>query len=76
MSWSLALTAAALAGLGTWLAMDRSLTRILLGLGLWGHAAVLLLLVAGGRAGRSPIGVRRRAGRRRGWRTPWCRRCR
>lgn len=56
MSWSLALTAAALAGLGTWLAMDRSLTRILLGLGLWGHAAVLLLLVAGGRSGRSPIG--------------------
>jgi multicomponent Na+:H+ antiporter subunit C len=56
MSWSLALTAAALAGIGTWLAMDRSLTRILLGLGLWGHAAVLLLLVAGGRAGRSPVG--------------------
>ena len=56
MSWALAICAASLAGLGTWLAMDRTLTRILLGLGLWGHAAVLLLLVAGGGAGPAAIG--------------------
>lgn len=56
MSWALTVVAAALAGFGTWLAMDRSLTRILLGLGLWGHAVVVLLLVAGGREGIAPIG--------------------
>lgn len=57
MSWALAFCAACLAGLGTWLTMDRTLTRILLGLGLWGHAAVLLLLVAGGAAGPAAIGA-------------------
>ncbi len=56
MSWALAACAAALAGIGTWLAMDRTLTRILLGLSLWGHAAVLLLLVAGGAPAEVPIG--------------------
>ena len=56
MSWALTIAAAVLAASGTWLAMDRSLTRILLGLGLWGHAAVILLLVAGGREGTTPIG--------------------
>ena len=55
MTWLLAVCAAGLAGVGTWLAMDRTLTRILLGIGLWGHAAVLLLLVAGGPAGEPPI---------------------
>ena len=56
MSWALAVCAAGLAAIGTWLAMDRTLTRILLGLSLWGHAAVLLLLVEGGRPGAVPIG--------------------
>ena len=56
MSWTLAVCAAGLAAVGTWLAMDRTLTRILLGLSLWGHAAVLLLLVAGGRPGAAPLG--------------------
>ncbi|MGQ0679162.1 MAG: Na(+)/H(+) antiporter subunit C [Actinomycetota bacterium] len=41
--------------IGTYLLLQRSLTRIILGLGLMGHGANLLLLAAGGRAGRPPI---------------------
>jgi multicomponent Na+:H+ antiporter subunit C len=49
---------AAVAGLvatGTYLVTSRSLSRIVLGFALLGHAAVLALLAAGGRAGSPPI---------------------
>ncbi|CAN5899302.1 hypothetical protein BH23ACT12_BH23ACT12_17300 [soil metagenome] len=41
--------------IGTYLMLQRSLTRIILGLAVMGHGANLLLLAAGGRAGRPPI---------------------
>jgi multicomponent Na+:H+ antiporter subunit C len=50
----LALTAAALFGIGTWMILARRLSRIILGLGLIGHGANLLLLLSGTR-GRAPI---------------------
>jgi multicomponent Na+:H+ antiporter subunit C len=40
---------------GTYLVLQRPLTRILLGLVLLGHGANLLLLSAGGRAGAAPF---------------------
>jgi multicomponent Na+:H+ antiporter subunit C len=40
---------------GTYLLLQRTLTRIILGLALLGHGANLLLLLAGGRAGRAPL---------------------
>jgi multicomponent Na+:H+ antiporter subunit C len=40
---------------GTYLALQRPLARILLGLALLGHGANLLLLAAGGRAGEPPF---------------------
>lgn len=55
MSVTLATGAALLFGIGTYLVLQRSLTRIIIGLGLLGHGGNLLLLVAGGRAGRPPI---------------------
>jgi len=48
----------AVAGLvasGTFLVTSRSLSRIVLGFALLGHAAVLALLASGGRAGSPPI---------------------
>ncbi len=53
------LTVALLIGLlytvGTYLLLQRTLTRIVLGLGLLGHGANLLLLQAGGAAGLVPF---------------------
>jgi len=52
------LTAAVIAvlfGCGTWLLMQRRLTRIIIGVGLLGHGANMLLVTAGGRGGRAPI---------------------
>jgi multicomponent Na+:H+ antiporter subunit C len=40
---------------GVYLMLERSLTRVLLGFVLIGNGANLVLLVAGGRAGRAPI---------------------
>lgn len=40
---------------GTWLLMQRSLTRIVIGLALMAHGANLLLLLAGGTPGRAPL---------------------
>lgn len=40
---------------GTFLLLQRSLTRVLIGLTLLTHGANLLLLVAGGRAGQAPF---------------------
>jgi len=46
---------AGLAASGTFLVTSRSLSRIVLGFALLGHAAVLALLASGGRAGAPPI---------------------
>ena len=40
---------------GTYLLLQRTLTRIVIGLGLMGHGANLLLLLAGGEPGTAPI---------------------
>jgi multicomponent Na+:H+ antiporter subunit C len=55
MSLVLALTVAVLYGTGAYLLLQRNLSRIVIGLGVLGHGANLLLLMAGGRAGRAPI---------------------
>jgi multicomponent Na+:H+ antiporter subunit C len=51
----LALTIGVLYACGAYLMMQRSLSRIVIGLALLGHGANLLLLVAGGRSGAPPI---------------------
>ena len=55
MSISLAAGAAVLFGVGTYLVLQRSLTRIIIGASLLAHGANLLLLLAGGRAGSPPV---------------------
>ncbi len=55
MSLMLAVLVAWLFATGTYLLLSRTLTRIILGVGLLGHGAVLLLQVDGGRAGTVPI---------------------
>ncbi len=47
-----------LVSVGLYLVTARSLSRIILGFSLLGHAAVLSLLVAGGRSGAAPIADR------------------
>ncbi|CAN5537203.1 hypothetical protein BH10ACT1_BH10ACT1_38610 [soil metagenome] len=54
MSVLLAFTAAALFGIGTYLVLQRKLSRVIVGVGLMGHGANVLLITAG-RRGRSPI---------------------
>ncbi|MEO1060621.1 MAG: NADH-quinone oxidoreductase subunit K [Actinomycetota bacterium] len=51
----LALLVSWLFAMGTYLVLQRTLTRVILGLGLLGHASVLMLQVVGGRAGRPPL---------------------
>jgi multicomponent Na+:H+ antiporter subunit C len=51
MSVVMAAAAAVLFSLGTWLLMQRELSRIIIGLGLLGHGANLLLLLSAGRRG-------------------------
>lgn len=55
MSVTLALVVGGLTSVGVYLITSRSLTRMLLGFALLGHAAVLALLASGGEAGESPI---------------------
>lgn len=55
MSLVLAAVTAILFAAGTWLLLQRRLTRIVIGIGLLGHGANLLLVTSGGRAGRTPI---------------------
>ena len=55
MSILLALTAATLFGLGTWLLLQRRLTRIVIGLGLIGHGTNILLTTSGGGGGLPPV---------------------
>lgn len=50
-----ALVVAALFGTGVYLLLQRTLTRIIIGIALISHSANLLLLVAGGAPGRQPI---------------------
>ena len=54
MTVLLALVTAVLFGCGTWLLMQRRLTRIIVGIGLLGHGANMLLITAGN-SGRAPI---------------------
>jgi multicomponent Na+:H+ antiporter subunit C len=55
MTVLLAFVTAVLFGCGTWLLMQRRLSRIIIGVGLLGHGANLLLITAGGSGGRAPI---------------------
>ena len=55
MTVLLALVAALLFACGAWLLMQRRLSRIIIGIGLLGHGANMLLITAGGEAGREPI---------------------
>lgn len=55
MSLVLAVTAGVLFGTGTYLVLQRLLTRIVIGLGLMAHGANLVLLGAGGEPGTPPI---------------------
>ena len=55
MTIVLAALAATLFSAGTYLLLQRALTRIVIGITLLAHGANLLLLVAGGRAGRPPL---------------------
>ncbi len=55
MSLVLAAAAAVLFGLGTWLVLQRRLVRIVIGLGLLGHGANLVLLQSGLVRGAPPV---------------------
>ena len=55
---TLALLIGVLYAVGTYLLLQRTLTRVVLGLGLLSHGANLLLLAAGGRAGAVPFSSR------------------
>lgn len=55
MTVLLAFAAASLYGLGTWLLLQRRLTRIIVGLGLIGHGTNILLLTSGGGGGLPPL---------------------
>jgi multicomponent Na+:H+ antiporter subunit C len=52
---AMAVTVAVLYGAGTYLLLQRNLSRIVIGLAVLGHGANLLLLLAGGRAGKAPL---------------------
>jgi multicomponent Na+:H+ antiporter subunit C len=51
----MALTVGLLYGTGTYLLLQRTLTRIVIGLALMGHGANLLLLMGGGMPGAPPL---------------------
>ncbi|HSM66272.1 MAG TPA: NADH-quinone oxidoreductase subunit K [Ilumatobacteraceae bacterium] len=55
MSAAMILAVAGLAAAGTFLVTSRSLSRVVLGFAMFGHAAVLALLASGGPAGDPPI---------------------
>jgi multicomponent Na+:H+ antiporter subunit C len=55
VSWEQALLIGVLAGSGTYLVMHRTLTRIILGLGVLGNAVNLLILASGDGPGVTPI---------------------
>jgi multicomponent Na+:H+ antiporter subunit C len=55
MSRLLAFCTALLFSLGTWLVLQRRLSRLIIGLGLISHGANLLLLLSGGQRGIAPF---------------------
>lgn len=55
MTLAVAATVGVLYAVGTYLLLQRTLTRIVIGLALMGHGANLLLLMAGGPAGEPPL---------------------
>ncbi|MEQ8840104.1 MAG: NADH-quinone oxidoreductase subunit K [Acidimicrobiales bacterium] len=55
MSIVMAVLVGWLFAIGTYLILQRALTRIVLGFGLLSHGAILLLITVGGRAGRPPL---------------------
>ncbi len=55
MSLVLAVATALLFSLGTWLLLQRRLSRIIIGLGLIGHGANLLLMLSGDERGVAPF---------------------
>ncbi len=55
MNTALVLAVGGLTAVGVYLLTGRSLSRIVLGYALLGHATVLALLAAGGSAGETPI---------------------
>jgi multicomponent Na+:H+ antiporter subunit C len=55
MNVTLALVVGVLFAGGTYLVLHRALTRIVLGISLWGYAVNVLLLMSGGRAGAPPL---------------------
>jgi multicomponent Na+:H+ antiporter subunit C len=55
MTLVLALTVGVLYGVGTYMLLQRTLTRIIIGLAMMGHGANLLLLMAGGAPGTPPL---------------------
>lgn len=55
MTIVLVLVVGVLFGTGSYLLLQRSLSRIVIGLAMLGHGANLLLLLAGGSAGRAPV---------------------
>lgn len=63
MILSLAVLAGVLYGCGVYLLLQRTLTRIIIGLVLLGHGANVLLLLAGGRSGAAPFGGAELVGR-------------
>ncbi len=58
MNGYLVLAVGALTAIGVYLVTSRILSRIVLGFALLGHAVVLALITAGGRAGSAPIANR------------------
>ncbi len=55
MSGALIFVVGGLTAIGTYLITARSLSRIVLGFSLFGHATVIALLAAGGPAGEAPL---------------------
>lgn len=55
MSWVVALTAGVLFSAGTYLLLQKLLSRIIVGLGLIAHGANLILLGSGGEPAAAPI---------------------
>lgn len=55
MTVALLLAVGVLFGTGTYLLLQRTLTRIVMGLALLGHGVNVLLLLAGGKAGTAPL---------------------
>ncbi|HVM19140.1 MAG TPA: Na(+)/H(+) antiporter subunit C [Egibacteraceae bacterium] len=55
MNLLMAIAVGGLYTVGVWLLLQRSLTRVVMGLVVLGHGVNLLLMLSGGRAGRAPI---------------------